>query len=612
VVVAADDSNRVAIVRDALARLGEDPAVLDEAETAGLLRLEAGSVRLSHPILRPVAYHQVAVGSRRAAHRALAAALDAPDDAVARAWQLAAAADGPDEVAAGALQLVARDVRRRGGAASAARVLERAALLSPGVSARDDRSLAAAEAWLDAGDPERARAAVPPTRTDPPSAARLTREVEIVRWSESPTAARQRLHDAGPRATPWARALEADLVFEVSGAEAAADAAARLGDHEPAEPLGSRLAGLVAFRAGGGEPGDDEVAEIPADPSSLDPCRRLLAVRALQARAEAGKALGEREPTTPTSSVEAAVARAQASRHQGRVSAAFDQLFAELALLPEPAGRRRAVVEVWLADTAQLLGRDPDARAHLAPVAALVPGEIGAPERAAADWVEGRLARSAGDVARSLTSLEPAAITLPHLYGPELIVALVAADRYPEAERWLERVGATDHEHPVARTRADRARGAFRGDVDLFNRSIQSAVDHHLPIEAAESRLALAEHLARAGQTSDARGAGEAASRELAALGVAGWAARLATVTEAATDDSTVQAELTAAEYRVAVTVAEGGKNREVAEALFLSVKTVDFHLQNIYRKLGLRSRTELAVRLSRDGSTVAERESTP
>jgi DNA-binding CsgD family transcriptional regulator len=575
VVVAADDSNRVAIVRDALARLGEDPAVLDEAETAGMLRLEAGSVRLSHPILRPVAYHQVAVGSRRAAHRALAAALDAPDDAVARAWQLAAAADGPDEVAAGALQLVARDVRRRGGAASAARVLERAALLSPGVSARDDRSLAAAEAWLDAGDPERARAAVPPTRTDPPSAARLTREVEIVRWSESPTAA-------------------------------------RLGDHEPAERLGSRLAGLVAFRAGGGEPGDDEVAEIPADPSSLDPCRRLLAVRALQARAEAGKALGEREPTTPTSSVEAAVARAQDSRHQGRVSAAFDQLFAELALLPEPAGRRRAVVEVWLADTAQLLGREPDARAHLAHVAALVPGEIGAPERAAADWVEGRLARSAGDVARSLTSLEPAAITLPHLYGPELIVALVAADRYPEAERWLERVGATDHEHPVARTRADRARGAFRGDVDLFNRSIQSAVDHHLPIEAAESRLALAEHLARAGQTSDARGAGEAASRELAALGVAGWAARLATVTEAATDDSTVQAELTAAEYRVAVTVAEGGKNREVAEALFLSVKTVDFHLQNIYRKLGLRSRTELAVRLSRDGSTVAERESTP
>jgi DNA-binding NarL/FixJ family response regulator len=65
-----------------------------------------------------------------------------------------------------------------------------------------------------------------------------------------------------------------------------------------------------------------------------------------------------------------------------------------------------------------------------------------------------------------------------------------------------------------------------------------------------------------------------------------------------------VAAELTSAEYRVALAVADGATNREAAAKLFLSVKTVDFHLQNIYRKLGLRSRTELAVRLSR--STVA------
>jgi len=70
--------------------------------------------------------------------------------------------------------------------------------------------------------------------------------------------------------------------------------------------------------------------------------------------------------------------------------------------------------------------------------------------------------------------------------------------------------------------------------------------------------------------------------------------------------------ELTAAEYRVALAVADGGTNREVAATLFLSVKTVDFHLQNIYRKLGLRSRTELAIRLSRDPQPATTGESRP
>jgi DNA-binding NarL/FixJ family response regulator len=61
-------------------------------------------------------------------------------------------------------------------------------------------------------------------------------------------------------------------------------------------------------------------------------------------------------------------------------------------------------------------------------------------------------------------------------------------------------------------------------------------------------------------------------------------------------------AQLTVAEQRVASAVADGLTNKEAAAALFLSVKTVDFHLQGIYRKLGVRSRTELAVRLSNRG----------
>jgi hypothetical protein len=149
-VVAADDTGRAAVVRSALDRLGEPADALDLAERTGSITIDGPAVRFTHPLLRAVAYHALPPSSRRAAHRALAAALDAPSDAAARAWQLAAAADGEDEQAAEALVLVASDLMRRGGGASAARVYERAAALTPPGPERSLRALLAAESWLDA------------------------------------------------------------------------------------------------------------------------------------------------------------------------------------------------------------------------------------------------------------------------------------------------------------------------------------------------------------------------------------------------------------------------------------------------------------------------------
>jgi DNA-binding NarL/FixJ family response regulator len=100
-----------------------------------------------------------------------------------------------------------------------------------------------------------------------------------------------------------------------------------------------------------------------------------------------------------------------------------------------------------------------------------------------------------------------------------------------------------------------------------------------------------------------------AARRLLRAAGVSGWSSRLTRLQHEETSSrSQVEALLSPAEFRVAAAVAGGRTNREVADALFLSVKTVDFHLQAIYRKLGLRSRTELAVRMS----GAVERRDTP
>src|SRR4029450_9775630 len=84
--------------------------------------------------------------------------------------------------------------------------------------------------------------------------------------------------------------------------------------------------------------------------------------------------------------------------------------------------------------------------------------------------------------------------------------------------------------------------------------------------------------------------------RRWATCGVSGWRPRLARLQRSAPAAPTLASLLSPAEHRVAVAVAEGRTNQEAAETLYLSVKTIDFHLQNIYRKLGLRSRTELAV----------------
>src|SRR5690606_22217087 len=112
---------------------------LDEAEAVGVLTIERDRVAFRHPLLRPLAYHLVAARSRRAAHRALAAALVEPHEAAERAWQLVESCDGPDDDVASLLELVAVDAVNRGALAEAASTFERAARLSVDAQARRSR-----------------------------------------------------------------------------------------------------------------------------------------------------------------------------------------------------------------------------------------------------------------------------------------------------------------------------------------------------------------------------------------------------------------------------------------------------------------------------------------
>jgi DNA-binding CsgD family transcriptional regulator len=151
-----------------------------------------------------------------------------------------------------------------------------------------------------------------------------------------------------------------------------------------------------------------------------------------------------------------------------------------------------------------------------------------------------------------------------------------------------------------------RLRGLAAPDAEVdecFENALKEHVAAAYPVETARTYLAYGERLRRAGRRVEARAQLRLALEIFERLGAAVWAERTRQELTATGETvrtrpgSTPLEELTPQEYQVARAVARGATNREAASALFLSAKTVEFHLGNVYRKLGVRSRTELAVR---------------
>jgi hypothetical protein len=129
-VAAADDSGRLRVVQDAALAVGAGGQALVEAELAGLVVSSGDAIQVVHPLVRSATYQAATGSERRAAHRALAAALADVGDTDRRAWHLAAGVDGPDPDAADALRRVAVRAELRGGHGAAAAAFDRAAALS--------------------------------------------------------------------------------------------------------------------------------------------------------------------------------------------------------------------------------------------------------------------------------------------------------------------------------------------------------------------------------------------------------------------------------------------------------------------------------------------------
>jgi DNA-binding CsgD family transcriptional regulator len=196
-------------------------------------------------------------------------------------------------------------------------------------------------------------------------------------------------------------------------------------------------------------------------------------------------------------------------------------------------------------------------------------------------------------------------VTVP--WAPDLVEAYLRAGRQDDASEVTSELSERAGRTGTALAQALAARCEGQVAPEDFDRSFERALEHHeraaSPFEAARTRLAWGGRLHRARRRVDARERLREALGEFERLGAVPWAARAADELKAAgavqRDPVTAPDELTAQEVRVARAVAQGATNREVATQMYLSPKTIEFHLGRVYRKLGINSRTQLAALVS-------------
>ena len=638
-VAASDDSGELATVLRAAAELGAAADALDGAEQAGLVHVRGTRVELRHPLVRSAVYQAAPLSRRQAAHGALANALEGEDEADRRAWHRAVASVEPDASVGEELEQAAQRAQGRSGFAAASLAFERAASLTTDDEHRVRRLTAAAEnAWLG-GRVERAFTlleAARPLTSEPIQRADIDRFLGLIEMTRGiPADACQLLLRAATDVAPVdaERALQ---LLNIAGL-----AAAYAGDLEAAAAIGDVTRGLaveqtafarmlVDLLVGLGAHAERDFAEAaPTLRAALELAEELDGEAAGEnpvALLFAGRAaiyLGDDQATYRTHRQAAAQARAS-----GALSI-VTQILPRLALADVWSGRWPSA-EVNAREGLQLsreIGQHDLAAQQLVMLTLLaaLQGSEDECRSLAAESRELASARGVGIVAESAQwslALLELGLGRPEealRHGREISSTMAVfwggLDRIEAAIRSGERLTALDwldvFESWAENSGADWARAVVlhcrallsedEGEAErLFRAALEAHAQAARPFERARSELAYGEFLRRAGRRVEAREHLQAAVDRFEGLGAALWAERArgelrASGRTARKRDPSTLADLTPQELQVARFVAEGLTNREVAAQLFLSPRTIDFHLRNVYRKLGISSRTALA-----------------
>jgi DNA-binding CsgD family transcriptional regulator len=638
---AADTTTSLAVIGAAARELGLDETALEPAETAGLVHAVDGRLEFRHPLVRSAVYHAAPFAARARAHRTLAGVLAGEQNADRRAWHHAAAVLGTDEEAAAELEGTAGRAIERSGHVAAAAALERAGELSPDEADRTRRLIGAAREASMAGEGDRALAILDRIGglTEPAfiAAAALMRG-----WAAVNRGARHDAFDffmdavrAGHRAAPPIALVAAVRATEVAGQMRTPEPLAELRTLLAGMPAGTddeRASLLVAdgFSAFGA---DDFEAAFPALSEAValaegsNETLTLLhtswaagfmgdfagAMR-LAARAEQlARARGMLSPL-PAILMGRATWELGASRFAAAEVTATEAL--ELARELDQEGVV-AVCTGLLARADAPRGREDDCRRRAADALALAAARSEAHPQSAAETALAQLDLTMGRPADALVRLQGVFSAGHSVYRyaviDDLVEAAVAAGRPDEAleavaawQRWLRHTDLPGGHAVLARARALLATPE---DADA---RFREALEHvSWPFGRARTELAYGEFLRRARRRTEARTQLRAALERFEALGAAPWADRAAAELRATGEtarkrDASTLDELTPQELQIARLVAEGGRNRDIAARLFLSPKTVEYHLRKIFQKLDIAARADL-IRLVSSGEAAQE-----
>lgn len=630
-----------------LVRAGETLAIpssdFDDLERHGLASMRMGKLALRPAGLGFALEADSTTGQRFRAHRALALANDRVD-ATRALWHRAQAVSEPDVDLANRVEALADGPSRVLGFIPASEVLQRASELSM-TSAEQGRRLAAAAecAWLE-GAPARSLRLL--TRAESLSAdLELRLRVAYVRGSIELAAGAEDLalrvmSDAVPAAIQRLPSSESTALLM-----RACDAAVAAGDVRAAVELGKQAqsankqstnsadSARLALVAGTGkvlaEQFDDGMSlvdeALTLSSQELDQSHALVGMRA---------ALIAGDASALANYADLAVDRLTKNNNLGLLPF----VTARRALADVLLGRLRSAIDITIAGAkdSALLGQDNARAEHLA-VRALALARAGDAEQAArqaglalelaydcglawsgavAVWALGEVELGSGNPEQALERFTTLWHGNRHERHP-LIATLAAAETVEAAARaarvsegdlalrrligWAEATGDRAVIAMVERCLALRSQDSAE-TAESFQRALTLHHEAARPFDEARTLLAYGVWLRRERRKAECRAPLRRAYETFESIGAAGWQA-IAAQEMRASGESVRRNEvvgsgrnLTAQELTVAKMVADGDSNRDVAERLYISVRTVEYHLRNVFAKLGVRSRTELAV----------------
>jgi DNA-binding CsgD family transcriptional regulator len=655
-VAAADDTGELATVLRAAARLNVGADALEAAQDAGLATVRGTELELRHPLVRSAVYQGASLSQRQAVHRALASVLAGDAEADRRAWHRAAASIGPDPEVVAELEQAAVRARQRSGFVAASLAYERAAAFTPDESERARLLTASAEnAWFG-GRLERTRMLLERAR---PVASETLQRADIDRYlglveltGGAPAEACRLLVRSAAAVAPvdGQRALQLLNLASVAALYADDDAAAvtiaelarEIDEDTPFfRALVELLVGLGAYYAGDLPRAAASLRsavslEAQLESDAIDP-RRV----ALLFGGRAAAFLGDDEAARRSGQLAAAQARAEGAlgllapilprlahteMWAGRWPAASANAREGLRLAREIGQLDLVAYQlVLLALIAAHRGQEDECRALAAQGHELASARRFTFVASIANWALALLELELGRTeeallrAREVSTRSGGFSSAVFMGGLDRIEAAVRAgevatahDWLADYEPWAECAGAA-----WARAVAMHGRALLAEDGEEAERLFEAALEMHAqaarPFERARTQLAFGEFLRRARRPRDARKHLRAALDGFEALGAELWAERARVELRASGQTARrrvadTRDQLTEQELQIVHFVAQGLTNREVAAQLFLSPRTIAAHLRNIFRKLGISSRTQLArLHLESVGASAGE-----